>query len=183
MTTSLVERARAGDKFAFSELFATHVDRCYAIAYRILRDPHRAEDAVQQALLLAWRDLPRLRDADRFDGWLLGLLVNQCYQHAARHRRSIANVGELSPQEAAPGDAYVSVEERDTLDRVFGALSPEQRAVFVLHHHVGLPLMSIASTLGVPVGTVKSRLHYATKLLRSEIDENDSPSSVTAGTA
>src|SRR5215207_1428448 len=120
MTSSLVERARSGDQLAFSELFAIHVDRCYAIAYRILRDPHRAEDAVQQALLLAWRDLPGLRDAGRFDAWLMRLLVNQCYQLAGRHRQLNARVRELVPNDPAPSNGYVAVEEREALEHAFG---------------------------------------------------------------
>jgi RNA polymerase sigma-70 factor (ECF subfamily) len=137
------------------------------------RDPHRAEDAVQQALLLAWRDLPRLRDASRFDAWLMRLLVNQCYQLAGRHRRLNARVRELVPEDPAPSNTYAAVEEREALERAFAVLSPEQRAVFVLHHHVGLPLATIAGTLGVPLGTVKSRLHYATRSLREAIEQQE----------
>jgi RNA polymerase sigma-70 factor, ECF subfamily len=87
--TALVERARDGDEDAFTELVDSNGDRCYAIAYRILRDVDRAKDAVQQAFLLAWRELPRLREPERFEVWLYRLLVNACYEEARRHRRWI----------------------------------------------------------------------------------------------
>lgn len=172
MTTALVNRARNGDELAFAELFAMHVDRCFAIAYRILRDVERAEDATQQALLLAWRDLPQLRDPDRFEAWLQRLLINQCYQMAGRQRRWLSHIRTLPMEAAVEPDHYLAIEEREILEHAFAALSPEQRAVFVLHHHVGMPLASIASTLGVPLGTVKSRLHYATRLLRAALSED-----------
>lgn len=172
MTAALVNRARHGDELAYAELFAMHVDRCFAIAYRILRDVERAEDATQQALLLAWRDLPQLRDAERFEPWLQRLLINQCYQMAGRQRRWISHIRTLPMETAVERDPYLAIEEREILDHAFAGLSPEQRAVFVLHHHIGLPLGSIASTLDVPLGTVKSRLHYATRLLREALTED-----------
>ena len=79
MRTRLVEQAREGDEMAFTQLVDLDGDRCYAIAYRILRDVERAQDAVQQAFLLAWRELPRLRDPERFEVWLHRLVVNACY--------------------------------------------------------------------------------------------------------
>ena len=142
MRTRLVEQAREGDERAFAELVDLDGDRCYAIAYRILRDVERAQDAVQQAFLLAWRELPRLRDPERFEVWLHRLVVNACYEEYRRYRRWSANVR---------------------------TLSPEHRAVVVLHHHAGLPLTSIAEVAGVPLGTVKSRLHYATRTLRGAL--------------
>ena len=89
MRTRLVEQARNGDDVAFSELVDLDGDLCFAIAYRILRDAERAQDAVQQAFLLAWRELPRLRDPERFGPWLHRLLVNACYEELRRHRRRI----------------------------------------------------------------------------------------------
>jgi RNA polymerase sigma-70 factor (ECF subfamily) len=165
----LVERAREGDEVAFSELVDLDGDRCYAIAYRILRDVERAQDAVQQAFLLAWRELPRLRDVTRFEVWLHRLLVNACYEEHRRYRRWTANVRALAVDGPGGSDETVSIDDRDALERAFRRLSPEHRAVDVLHHHVGLPLSSIAEVAGVPIGTVKSRLHYATRLLRDEL--------------
>ena len=169
MRTRLVERAREGDDVAFSELIDLDGDRCYAIAYRILRDVERAQDAVQQAFLLAWRELPRLRDPERFEIWLHRLVVNACYEEFRRYRRWSANVRVLPVDGPAAPDETVSVDERDALERAFRSLSPEHRAVVVLHHHVGMPLASIAEVAGVPLGTVKSRLHYATRILRGAL--------------
>ena len=169
MRDRLVERARGGDENAFTELVDLEGDRCYAIAYRILRDVERAQDAVQQAFLLAWRELPRLRDPERFSPWLRRLLVNACYEEHRRHRRWSTRIRALPVDGPASSDPTVSVDDRDTLDRAFLRLSPQHRAVFVLHHHAGLPLTEIAEIVGVPIGTVKSRLHRAIEALRAAI--------------
>jgi RNA polymerase sigma-70 factor (ECF subfamily) len=165
----LVERAQRGDDVAFGELVDLEGDRCYAIAYRILRDVERAQDAVQQAFLLAWRDLPRLRDPERFEVWLHRLLVNPCYEEARRYRRWSLRVRTLPVDGPGGPDTTVSVEERDALERAFRRLTPEHRTVFVLHHYAGYPLARIAEIVGVPVGTVKSRLHHATRNVRLAI--------------
>jgi RNA polymerase sigma-70 factor (ECF subfamily) len=165
----LVERAREGDEVAFSDLVDLDGDRCYAIAYRILRDVERAQDAVQQAFLLAWRELPRLRDPERFEIWLHRLVVNACYEEFRRYRRWSTNIRALPADGPSGADSTVSVDDRDALERAFRRLSPEHRAVVVLHHHAGYPLASIAEVAGVPLGTVKSRLHYATRILREAL--------------
>jgi len=169
MHVDLVERARAGDQDAFAALASQHVDRCYSLAYRILRDPQRAQDATQQALIGAWRDLPRLRDVDRFEAWLHRLVVNACYADSRADRRWTARVRLISDDSSVP-DTAVSVADRDQLERGFRRLSPEQRAVVVLHHYLGYPLTEIAESLGIPVGTARSRLHYATRQLRAALD-------------
>lgn len=139
------------------------------LRHRILRDVERAQDAVQQAFLLAWRELPRLRDPDRFSPWLHRLLVNACYEELRRHRRWSTHIRVLPIDGPSGPDPYVSVDDRDALNRAFRRLTPEHGAVFVLHHHAGLPLAGIADVVGVPVGTVKSRLHHATRSLRAAI--------------
>ena len=169
MRVRLVEQAQGGDDVAFGELVDLDGDRCYAIAYRILRDVERAQDAVQQAFLLAWRELPRLRDPERFEVWLHRLLVNACYEEARRYRRWSMHVRTLPVDGPGGPDPTVSVDERDALERAFRHLSPEHRAVFVLHHYAGFPLAAIADIVGVPLGTVKSRLHHATRNVRSAI--------------
>jgi RNA polymerase sigma-70 factor (ECF subfamily) len=173
---TLVELARGGDARAFTELVDLDGDRCYAIAYRILRDVERAQDAVQQAFLLAWRELPRLRDVTRFEVWLHRLVVNACYEELRRYRRWTTNIRALPVDGVGGGDETVSVHDRDALERAFRTLTPEQRAVVVLHHYAGLPLASIAEVAGVPVGTIKSRLHYATRNLRASLAPDVVPS-------
>ena len=170
MRTALVERARQGDEDAFTQLVDLDGDRCFAISYRILRDVDRAKDAVQQAYLLAWRELPRLRDAERYEVWLYRLLVNACYEEARRHRRWSSRVRQLPMEGPAAPDPIVSVDDRDALERAFQRLSPEHRAVFVMHHHTGLPLAAIAEVVGVPIGTVKSRLHNSIRNLRAVLE-------------
>jgi RNA polymerase sigma-70 factor (ECF subfamily) len=177
---ALVERARAGDEEAFASLARGAGDRLLAIAFRILRDLGHAEDAVQQTLVLAWRELPALRDVERFDAWLHRLLVNACYREARRGRLWATNVRVLPVDEPERADEYISVVQRDQLERGFRRLPPEQRAIFVFHHHLGLTHLEIAEQLGIPVGTVKSRLHYATNTLRAALEADLRPSTETS---
>jgi RNA polymerase sigma-70 factor, ECF subfamily len=173
---ALIELAQRGDEEAFADLTRAVGDRLMAIAYRILRDVDRAEDAVQQALETAWRELPRLRDPDRFEAWLRRLLVHACYAEARRHRRWAVNVRLLPIHDAADdGDAIATVADRDQLERGFRRLSPEQRAIFVFHHYLGLTLPEVADELGIPLGTVKSRLFYATSALRAALEADARP--------
>jgi RNA polymerase sigma-70 factor (ECF subfamily) len=167
---ALVERARAGDEEAFASLARAAGDRLLAIAYRILRDLGLAEDAVQQTLVLAWRELPSLRDVERFDAWLRRLLVHACYRELRSGRNWATNVRLLPIELSSDSDDYGTVIARDQLERGFRRLPPEQRAVFVFRHYLGLPLHQVAAELGVPLGTVKSRLHYATNSLRAALE-------------
>jgi RNA polymerase sigma-70 factor (ECF subfamily) len=167
----LVQRASRGDADAFASLAAANVDRCYGLAYRILHDAQRAEDATQQALLEAWRDLPGLRDPARFDAWLHRLVVRACYALARRERRWTARVRLIAEDTKLEPDVARSVAARDELEGAFRQLTPEQRAVVVMHHHLGYPLTEIAETLGIPEGTARSRLHYAVRQLRAALDD------------
>jgi RNA polymerase sigma-70 factor (ECF subfamily) len=172
MDEELVRRAARGDAEAFDALARDRIDRLFSIAIRILRDHHDAEDAVQQALWTAWSDLPGLRDPARLDAWLYRLVVRASYRAAARSRRRRASVVRIVPDhDELPGvlDAD-QVTDRDALERAFAALSTEQRAVVVLHHYVGLGLDEIASIVGVPAGTARSRLHYALQKLRAALE-------------
>ena len=176
MDRALVEAARSGDEEAFASIARGSADRLFGIAHRILRDVGRAEDAVQQTLVTAWRELPGLRESERFDAWIHRILVHACYAEAKRARRWSANVRMLSVDGPATPDTTLSVATRDALDRGFRRLPPEQAAVFVLHHYLGWPLNEIAETLGIPLGTVKSRLHYATSTLRAALEADARPS-------
>jgi RNA polymerase sigma-70 factor (ECF subfamily) len=166
-----VERARSGDQEAFEVLVHQVSDTLLGVARRILRDPGLAEDVLQNTLLTIWRKLPHLRDVDRFEGWAFRILVNACYADAPRNRRWTASVRVLHAEPASDVDAIQGIADRDELDRAFRRLPIDQRAVFVLHHHVGLPLVVVAETLGIPDGTARSRLHYATRALRAAFDE------------
>jgi RNA polymerase sigma-70 factor (ECF subfamily) len=159
-----------GDEEAYAGLMAMVGDRLLAIAYRILRDLHLAEEAVQITLISAWRDLPSLRDPTRFDAWITRLLVRACYGEAKRQRRWNAHVRELPIDGPEDPDSTMSVVDRDQLDRGFRRLAPDQRAIFILHHYVGWTQVEIARNLEIPVGTVKSRLHYATQTLRAALE-------------
>jgi RNA polymerase sigma-70 factor (ECF subfamily) len=170
-----VVQAQVGDREAFALLVHATSDRLYAIATRILRDGDLAEDALQGALVTAWRQLPTLRDPARFEAWIRRLLVHACYAEARRRRSWTTNVRVLPVDGPVGPDGLLSIVERDALDRAFRRVSIEQRAVFVLHHHLGLSLVEIAETLGIPAGTARSRLHYATRLLRAAIEADAAP--------
>ena len=170
MDRSLVLAARSGDEEAFASLARGSADRLFAVVHRILRDVDRAEDAVQQALVSAWRELPGLREVERFEAWLHRLLVHACYAEARKARRWSMNIRALPVEGPAARDTTLDVIVRDTLDRGFRRLPAEQRAIFVFHHYLGLTLGEIATTLEVPLGTVKSRLHYATNSLRAALE-------------
>src|SRR5262245_37727988 len=176
MDEELVRRAARGDADAFDALARDRIDRLYAIAIRILRDHHDAEDAVQQALWTAWSDLPGLRDPSRLDAWLYRLVVRASYR-AGRSRRRRASIVQIAePMEDIPGLADADdITERDALERAFASLSTEHRAVVVLHHYLGLGLDEIAGIVGVPAGTARSRLHYALQKLRVALEPGDRP--------
>jgi RNA polymerase sigma-70 factor (ECF subfamily) len=181
MDQDLLREAQGGNGDAFGSLVAGSIDRCYAVAYRILRDVELAHDAVQGALIGAWTDLPSLRDPSRFDAWLTRLVVNACYTEARRERRWTAKLRLVPPEIETLPDAAISVADRDELDRAFRRLPVEQRAVVVLHHYAGLTSAEVASTLHVPPGTVRSRLHHATRQLRAAIEADARPASTTEG--
>ena len=166
----LVEAARHGDQGAFMDLVRSRGGRLFAIAHRILRDVDLAEDALQDALVIAWRDLRGLRDPDRFDAWLQRLLINVCIAQATRERRRTANLRVLPIDGPAGPDDLLSVADRDLLERGFRRLPPEQRAILVLHHYLGYAPSEIAETLGIPAGTARSRLHHAHRAMRAALE-------------
>jgi len=166
---ALVEAARDGDHEAFEVLAAAAVDRLYAIARLVLRDTHDAEDAVQATLIGAWRHLPKLRDVDKFDAWLHRLLVNACADERRHRRRFEAHIQVVSA-EPSIADGTSGLADREQLERGFRRLKPEHRVVVVLHYYLGLPFQDIAELLGIPIGTAKSRAHYATEILRAALE-------------
>ena len=181
MDRDLVEQAQLGDREAFGILARTRADRLFAIGQRILRDVDRAEDAMQQALVIAWRELPRLRDPDRFDAWLNRLLVNACYAEARRRRDWGANIRLLPVDGPAGPDAIGDLVDRDEVERGFRRLPPEQRAILVLHHYLGLGLNEIGEVLDIPAGTARSRLHYAHRAMRALLEADARPTAAAGG--
>ncbi|HEX5013637.1 MAG TPA: RNA polymerase sigma factor [Candidatus Limnocylindrales bacterium] len=176
MERDLVERAIAGDHDAFSELARVSIGRLYVVARLILRDDGRAEDATQEALVTAWRSLAGLRDPDRFEAWLHRLLVHACYREARRGRRRgnfEVQVDPLSlPEASRAAEAGFGFDpaDRDQLERGFRRLDVDQRTVLVMHYYLGFSLDEAAGILGVPPGTVRSRLHRAINAMRAALE-------------
>ncbi len=170
---ALVVRAARGDQGAFDALVPSRIDRCYRIAWSILQNEADAADATQEAFVSAWRTLPRLREVAAFDGWLNRIVANASYT-VLRRRKRMREVRpaevtddpggdvEALPDHVTESDLFV---QRDAVRRAFERLRPAERQILVLHHVDGRPVTEIAQSLGVPEGTVKSRLHTARRAL------------------
>jgi RNA polymerase sigma-70 factor (ECF subfamily) len=174
-----VERAGRGDHDAFASLVRASAGHLEAVARIILRDPELARDAVQDAYLRAWRDLPGLREPDRFDAWLHRLMVNACLDTIRRRRRRAieVNISPIAPPVVADETGLVA--DRDLLERGFRRLSTDQRAVLVLHYYVGLSVPELAEVLGTPLGTAQSRLGRALAAMRQAIRRDTEPDTAT----
>jgi RNA polymerase sigma-70 factor (ECF subfamily) len=174
MQTDLVVAAQHGDQDAFAVLVDTFGGRLESVAQRILRDSDLAEDATQRALLRIWQSLPKLRDPSRFEAWSYQLLIRSCYAEARRTRHWIPGL-RLFDGDEPTHDPHARVVDHDQLERAFRALSLNHRAVVVLHHYLDLPVEAVAEAIGIPPGTVRSRLHYAMKALRAAIEADARP--------
>ena len=166
MQRDLVERAQAGDHSAFEALAEAAATRLDTAARLILRDPDRAKDAVQETLVQAWRDAPRLREPERWDAWLHRILVHTCLQELRRSKRRPIQVELESIDLPSVRDQALGVVARDEIERGFRRLDDELRVVVVLHYYLDLPLREVAEKLGVPEGTAKSRLNRALSSMR-----------------
>jgi RNA polymerase sigma-70 factor (ECF subfamily) len=165
----LVERARGGDHDAFTTLVDVSIARLDTAARLVLRDPELARDAVQDTLIRVWRDLPSLRDPDRFDAWLHRLLIHACLDLARRRRRRPIEVDLQLIEMPSVSDPASDVADRVLLDDALRHLEPKHRAVVVMHYFLGMPLPEVAASLSIPVGTAKSRLHYSLASLRASM--------------
>jgi RNA polymerase sigma factor (sigma-70 family) len=166
----LVERAQGGDRDAFGILAGASIARLYNLAQLMLADSDLAEDAVQEALIVTWRDLRALRDPNRFDSWIHRILVRCVYRVARSERRRIDRLHLSESHEASTPDTSGDFENRDEIDRGFRRLKAEYRAVLVVHHYLGLSDDDAAELLGLPPGTFKSRLNRATAAMRAALD-------------
>lgn len=183
MDTDVVVRAQRGDQTAFAQLATEGGRRMNALAVGILRDRDLAEDAVQQALLSIWKDLPQLRDPARYESWSYKLLVRACYAEARKRKRRMAEVFGVRSREPVAGDDIGGVVDRDQLERGFRRLSLDHRAVVVMHHYLDMPLENVASALGIPAGTARSRFHRAMASLRAALEADNRPPSPPPGAA
>jgi RNA polymerase sigma factor (sigma-70 family) len=177
----LVERAQRGDRHAFAELAHASGARLDAAARLILRDPELARDAVQEALIRAWHDLPGLRDPERFDAWLHRLTVNACLDLARRRRRRVIEVEIDSIDSPTVSDHASVLADRQVVDAAMRRLDERGRAIVVLHYFLGMPLTDVAATLGIPIGTVKSRLHRALGEMRASVETDTAPGTPVPG--
>jgi RNA polymerase sigma-70 factor (ECF subfamily) len=179
----LVVRAQEGDRDAFEQIVNVSFDRSHGVAMRLLRDSQLAEDAVQQAMVNIWRDLPRLRDPARYDAWSYKLVVRACYAEYKRAPRWMPAIEEGSPTEPRVTGGYSAVIDRDQLERGFRRLSMDHRAVVVLHHYLDLPVDEVGRVLGIPTGTVKSRLHRALAEMRAALEADERQAATAAGSS
>lgn len=177
----LIDAARRGNHDAFTALVDGELRRLDAAARLILRDSHLAQDAVQDALIRAWRDLPGLRDPDRFEAWLHRLTVNACLDLLRRRRRRPIEVELLAINSASLPDHARAFVEHELLDEALRHLDPGHRAVVALHYLLGMPLPEVAVSLGIPYGTAKSRLHYALGAMRRSVDGETLQAAVVPG--
>ena len=182
MERSLVEQAQRGDREAFTRLAFELSDRLFAVAHRILRDFDAASDALQVTLLRIWQDLPSLKDPTLIEAWAYRLLVRACYDHLRKQRRQ-APALHLLPIDGAAEDPAISIANREQLENAFQRLPSEQRAAIVLQYYRDLTLPEIAEILQVPVGTVRSRIHYAKRALRAAIEADARPTTREGRTA
>lgn len=180
MDEDLVVRARQGDRQAFESLTLAHYSRLFRVAKNILRDRHVAEDATQQAILDIWRNIRRLRDPSRFNGWSYRLLVHACYAEAKRGAPKVGQIEPLSEDIVSTADEYRTVVDRDQLDRAFRRMSLDYRTVIVLRHLIGMTPEEVAEVLSIPRQTVYSRLRRAEASLQSALEADARPSPTPA---
>lgn len=178
---ALVRRARSGDMAAFEVLVISRIDRCYRLAWSILSNDADAADATQEALVAAWRQLPRLRDPAAFDGWLNRIVANAA-RMARRHRIRLQEVSVRPAYPSDPASQSAPVPEpqarsviddlvdHDAIARAFDRLRPQDRLILALHHVEDRPIAEIARSLGIPVGTAKWRLHAARRALERAME-------------
>jgi RNA polymerase sigma-70 factor (ECF subfamily) len=166
---ALVLAARDGDHDAFALLASQALARLDAVARLILRDADLARDAVQEAMVKAWRDLPGLRDPERWDAWIHRITVNSAIEAARRRRRRVVEIELLDHDTRMTPDAQEQVLDRQVLEEALASLEPEQRALVVLRYYLGLSVPEAADTLGIPLGTAKSRLHRSLLQMRSVV--------------
>ena len=171
---SVVERARTGDRDAYEQLAREASQRLYPVAFRIVRDRDLADEALQRTLVAIWKELPKLREDDKFEAWSYRVLLRFCSDELRRHGRQTTRVTDVSAAGSSP-DRQAEFADRDQLERAFSRLSADHRAVIVLTYYGGLTGAEAAAALNVAPGTVASRLHHALRHLRAFLDADSRP--------
>lgn len=167
---ALVEEAKAGNREAFGDLLRMEVGTAFRVARVIVRTDAAAQDAVQEACIRAWRDLPRLRDSSRWAGWFRQVVVRSAIDEARRDGRARRPGPILDP---VTPDAADALARRDLVARALAGLGPDERALLALRFVADLEVPDLARTLGIPEGTAKSRLHRSLAKLRTRLLEMD----------
>ncbi len=185
----LVYAARLGDERAFDLLFYRYRDGVYRLSLAITKDPQAAEEVVVDTFARAYRALARLEPDDTLRPWLYRVAINESYDHRPRGlaQTPLDLADELAvPDDGSPAQMAERAEDRRIVLAAVGSLDDKHRAVVVLHYLNELPLAEIALVVGAPVGTVKSRLHYALRTLRVHLSQHagllvepDGPSAAT----
>jgi RNA polymerase sigma-70 factor (ECF subfamily) len=161
---------------SFVRLADEHLDKAYRLARAILREPAEAQDATHDAFVQAWRKWDTLRDPSRFEPWFDRILVNTCRNRLRSQRWQATDIS--AEVALATGDHAGHAEDRDVIGAAIAALSPDHQIVVALRYYRDLTVDDIARRLGVPSGTVQSRLHYALKRLREAIDAAETKGTV-----
>jgi RNA polymerase sigma-70 factor (ECF subfamily) len=182
MDTELVVRAQDGDHDAFTEIAIALHSRLYRVALNLLSDVDLAEDATQHTVIEMWRNLPRLREPAKLESWAHRIVVNACRREGRRKSRWMQAIVAKPEEDPVAGQSFAAVAHRDQLERGFRRLPIEQREVLVLHHYASLPLRDVADVLGIPIGTVSSRLSRAMGSMRAALEADARPPE-PAGTA
>lgn len=174
----LIRRYLAGDVDAFESLMAAHEQRVFSICLRMMRNRDAALDATQETFLTVLRKADRYKEQAAFSTWLYRVTVNTCYDQLrrAKRRRSEPMPEHLDPRDPKSGDEISAVELRPEIERALGLIQPEFRAAVVLVDLEGMSLEGAADTLGVPIGTVKSRVFRARRQLAEELGNFRPPS-------
>jgi RNA polymerase sigma-70 factor (ECF subfamily) len=179
MDTQLVVRAQGGDHDAFTEIATALYNRLYRVALNLVSDAALAEDATQHTIIEMWRNLPKLREPQKLEPWAHRIVVNACRREGRNARRWMQAIVRVPEEDPTANHGFASVAHRDQLERGFRRLPMEQREVVVLHHYAAMPLKEVAQVLGIPTGTVSSRLSRAMSALRAALEADDRPTQIT----
>lgn len=167
----LVTQAQLGDELAFEQLVQRHADLAYRVALRIMRNPHAAENAAQDAFIRAWRSLPGFRQDATFSTWLYRIVTTTCLTHLRTRRITTQLVEPLTDPDAGPEARALATDTMAAVQHAINRLSPGDRAAFVLQAFEGLSYRDIADSLDITTAAVRSRLRRARRTIAQQLDQ------------